>query len=67
MIRNYDYFTTVDQKGLKFVNCEDITSLACRLSDLNEMKLKFVSIIQVRHEITDLPVVISVFEREEDE
>lgn len=68
-IINHQYYMTVDTFGLKFVKCDNYTDAIqkrddnyYRLSQLNDKNLKFVMAISLRHQESDLPVVIAIFE-----
>lgn len=60
---------TVDSLGLKFKKCNNFTDAVqevdnntYRLLELNELNLKFVMAISLKHQETELPVVVAIFE-----
>lgn len=68
-MKNHQYYVTVDIFGLKFAKCNNFTDAVqeyedrtYRLSELNEINRKFVAAFSLRHENTDLPVVVAIFE-----
>lgn len=68
-ITNHQYYMTVDNFGLKFVKCNNfndatqkVDKTEYRLSTLNNLGLRFVTAVPIRHEKTELPVVIAIFE-----
>lgn len=63
-MKNYQYYTTIDDYGLKFRRC-DIAATedkTYRLQELNELGLIFVGSLRLRHQKTDNPVVVAIFE-----
>lgn len=70
-IKNHQYYTTVDGSGLMFVKCNNFTDATqkedpttYRLGTLNNLGLRFVMAFSLRHQKTELPVTISIFEEQ---
>lgn len=68
-MKNHQYYVTVDDFGLKFVKCNNFTDSTqkedkteYRLTTLNKLGLVFVDSMRLRHEKTDIPVVVAIFE-----
>lgn len=68
-IKNYQYYMTVDDLGLKFMKCDNFTDATqkrdeteYRLGTLNTLGLRFVMAIGLKHQNTELPVTIAIFE-----
>lgn len=67
-VANYQYYMTIDESGLKFAPASSDTKHEkneMRLHELNNLGLRFVMAISLRHQVTDLPVVVAIFERQE--
>lgn len=69
IIANHQFYMAVDSLGLKFVKCNNISDSTTtrdnteyRLGTLNNLGLRFVMAISMKHQETELPVVIAIFE-----
>lgn len=59
-IKNHTYYMAIDNLGIKFKHCQN--NSIYRIQELNELGLRFVMAITIRHELTDLPITIAIFE-----